>query len=354
MKNALRRTGSAILSLIPRTRAAAYAAGILPSRSLGRPVLSVGNLSVGGTGKTPFTIHLAEMIADRFDRFPVILSRGYRSSAESSSRMVNPRGRGIECSPGECGDEPFLMARKLTFALVIAGRDRVASSRLVPAVDLPRAVFILDDGFQHLKVRRDLDLVLVDATRPPAKDALFPFGRLREPPSALRRADAVVITRSHLSSTAVEEIRRQVLDINPDCRIFTFGQSLETAAGPKGTPSSVPISSLQGAPVAVLAAIGNPDQFIRDLQNAGLKIVRRYLFRDHHPFTRREIDRIAAECSRDDINTIVTTEKDLVRLERLKLPEGLFLAAQLTLREDPPGRFESWIRSRFPQWGDDR
>ena len=335
-----KKISSNLLSLIPRTRADLYSAGLLKSHCLDDPVLSVGNLTVGGTGKTPFVAYLAGLIK-KFGKKPIILSRGYRGTAESSNLIVTD-GHGIFCTPEECGDEPYLLARKLKGVTIIVGKNRLASSNLIPSSSDARPVFILDDGYQYLRLKRDINLVLLDGTNPFGQDALFPFGQLREPFSAIRRADAVIITRSHQMKIPKEIILQRVKRFNPDGPVFLFGQSTEFMVSPFSRKKR-PIQSLSGKSVVALAGIGNPSQFLKDLGNAGLKINEQLLYRDHHPYAQSDIDTVVDMCRTMKIEAIVTTEKDLIRLEALKLPDNLIWAAQLVIREDPPETFKTWL-----------
>src|SRR5215470_17503235 len=178
-----------------RARAALYENGLFETRGLKAPVISVGNLTVGGSGKTPCVAFLARLLRD--EGYEVaILSRGYKR--ESRGRVEVSDEREILSGPDEAGDEPYLLAKSCPGARVVVDRDRYAAGRWLE--ERARvSVFILDDGYQHLRLARDLNLLLVDASEPLAQAKMVPFGRLREPLAAMRRADAVIVTRSDQS-----------------------------------------------------------------------------------------------------------------------------------------------------------
>jgi tetraacyldisaccharide 4'-kinase len=340
-----RNLGSWTLGNLPKFRVALYRAGILRGHSIPEPVISVGNLTVGGTGKTPFVAHIADLLL-RHGKKPVILSRGYKGTAENSNLIVTEGGK-IYCAASECGDEPFLLARKLPGAIVAVGKNRYESYKLLKKdLVLTTPVFILDDGFQHLQLRRDVDLVLLDGTSPFGGNAMFPFGRLREPFSAVSRATAAIITRSHQLTVPKNEIRQRVHHHNPDCRFFSFGQSIDSLVSLHGQ-KRLPIQSFSGISIVVLAAIGNPEQFLKDLVFAGLKVNKQFLFRDHHNYDQRDINTVIETCRSMKVDAIITTEKDLVRLEPLKIPSDLIWAAHLSIEEDSPHAFEGWLLQRL-------
>ena len=193
-------TALLVLSLaygvVIRIRARLYAAGVLPSKALLCRVISVGNIIAGGTGKTPMTIFVAQLLRDKGQRV-VVLSRGYRGSMEASGGIVSD-GERIFKGPDEAGDEPYLMARVLKGIPVVVGKRRYEAGMMAIARFQPD-VIVLDDAFQHLRLKRDLDLVLLDCRSPWGNGYLLPRGLLREPLSALRRAHAIIFTRSRQS-----------------------------------------------------------------------------------------------------------------------------------------------------------
>jgi tetraacyldisaccharide 4'-kinase len=270
---------SAIYGGVIRTRSALYDRGILPARRLQGPVVSVGNLSAGGSGKTPFVILLGELLKARGIKFDV-LSRGYGRKSKGV-RLVNPAGL-----PQEFGDEPLLIARKLQVP-VIVGEDRYQAGRFAEAKLAPQ-LHLLDDGFQHRALFRDFDVVLV--TPQDAGDQLLPAGRLREPLRSLRRADAVVLASGAspesfpLEGKIIWRVRRGIL------------------------PQNVP-----PRPV-VFCGIARPQSFVLQLRAANIEPVAEAFYRDHHAYGEKDIHELLGLKRRTKAGGFVTTEKDAVNL----------------------------------------
>src|SRR5205085_1292253 len=194
-----------------RTRLRLYRSGLLKTENVGAPVISVGNITAGGTGKTPLVEWAARALAGE-GRRACVLTRGY-GRADERRRVVASDGRSVLADARECGDEPRLLAEKLLGAAsVVCDRDRVAAARWARE-HLGAEVFVLDDGFQHLRIARDLDIVTLDATAPWGGRAMLPRGRLREPASGLSRADCVVITRAELAAD-LEGLRAEVARVS--------------------------------------------------------------------------------------------------------------------------------------------
>jgi len=277
-------------------------------RSLPACVISVGNLVVGGTGKTPFTLWLAEHLSRRGLRVAV-LSRGYGGGAHEAA-LVPGAGETLPLVK-RYGDEPVLMARKLNDVPVWVGRNRYDAG--LAAVRISGAqVLILDDGFQHLSLARDLDLVLLDCRSPFGNGEVLPLGPLREPVSHLQRASAVILTRAEDPHRA-EAVRRSLRIRFPDKPVFTSSHRLrepvQGLAGPR-----VPFDKLQQAPAGAFAGIARPQTFFDSLRRAGVRLARSWAFPDHHPYARRDIRSLLESVRRDGLRWLLTTEKDYVRL----------------------------------------
>ncbi len=270
---------SALFGLGVRARNALYDRGLARSQRLAGPVISVGNLSVGGSGKTPFVLLLGELLKARGLKFDV-LSRGYGRQSRGVA-LVDPAG-----SPHDFGDEPLLIARRLNVP-VILGESRYAAGAFAEQKFGPQ-LHLLDDGFQHRSLARDFDIVLV--TPEDARDRLLPAGRLREPLTALRRADAVVLT-SGASPQA-----------------FPLGQKLVWRARRGIVPTNVP-----AGPV-VFCGIARPQNFVAQLRTAGIEPVAEAFYRDHHAYTERDIRDLLDLRQRSQADGFVTTEKDAVNL----------------------------------------
>jgi len=283
-----------------------YDRGVLSSRRLEQPVVSVGNLSVGGSGKTPFVITLGELLQARGIRFDV-LSRGYRRKTRGVL-VVEKDG-----NAADFGDEPLLIARRLGVP-VIVGESRYAAGRLAEQKFQPQ-LHILDDGFQHRSLARDFDIVLM-AERD-FDDRLLPSGRLREPLSSLRRADAIVLPRDFsVKNSAIESFARQGKPI------WRMTREIVTPTAPV-------------API-VFCGIARPQQFFAQVRAAGIAPVAEVEFRDHHAYGRTDIERLLA--MRDKLNAggFLTTEKDAVNLGSLQNDLKPFAVAALSLALDHP------------------
>ena len=260
-------------------RNALYTRGVLPSRRLERAVVSIGNLSVGGSGKTPFVLLLGELLKQRGIAFDV-LSRGYGRRTRGVA-IVDPGG-----DPRDFGDEPLLIARKLQVPVII-GEDRFAAGRLAEE-RFPSRLHLLDDGFQHRALARDFDIVLV--TPEDAHDRLLPAGRLREPLSALARADCVVLT----SGASAEA--------------FPLEGKLVWRAHRTIVPGDLPAHPL------AFCAIARPQHFFVQLRNAGIDLATEASFRDHHRYTEKDVRELMDAATRSEADGFVTTEKDAVNL----------------------------------------
>jgi tetraacyldisaccharide 4'-kinase len=263
-----------------RARNALYQRGALRARTLGGPVVSVGNLSVGGSGKTPFVLLLGRLLRDRGVGFDV-LSRGYGRQTKGVA-VVDPTG-----SPRDFGDEPLLLARRLSVP-VIVGEDRFRAGELAETKFGPQ-LHLLDDGFQHRSLARDFDIVLLAAED--RHDRLLPTGRLREPLSSLDRADAVVLTGEALPSSLpvagklLWRIQRKIVAHDVPARPVGF------------------------------CGIARPGNFFRDLASAGIEAAAEAVFRDHHRYCQNDVSELRKLKEQSQADGFVTTEKDAINLE---------------------------------------
>jgi len=268
---------SAIFASGVATRNALYDRRWLTVRALSRPVVSVGNISVGGSGKTPLVIALGTLLKDRGIAFDV-LSRGYgRDSGETL--IVDPDG-----SPERFGDEPLLIARKLQVP-VIVGADRYQAGLLAEQKFSSR-LHILDDGFQHRRLRRDFDIVLLQPAD--IEDTLLPFGRLRESLAALRRADAVVLPSGVAAPAGAAVVWRAERNVVP------------------------PSTAMKR--VIAFCGIARPRQFFVALKQSGIDIAETVCFSDHHRYRQRDVDRLLRTQARHAAQGFMTTEKDAINL----------------------------------------
>ncbi|HEX4825736.1 MAG TPA: tetraacyldisaccharide 4'-kinase [Candidatus Polarisedimenticolaceae bacterium] len=284
----------------------------------GIPVVSIGNLAVGGTGKTPLAAWVARRLVQE-RKLPAIVSRGYGGSAGPGPVVVST-GEGPRVDARVCGDEPYLLAKTLPGTIVVVGSDRVAGVRAAAAAGAHCVV--LDDGFQHRRLHRDLDVVLLDG-RDPFDGGLLPAGKLREPPGALARAGLVVLTRLGASDRAAEA-EAAVRAAGFRGPIVRAGHRAVGFFGAAGEARPVPPRAL------AFCGIGDPGLFADDLAAAGVRVERLRAFRDHHAYSAARWLALRAEAEAIGI-PLVTTEKDLSRLESVA-GESLLDAPLLVLR----------------------
>jgi tetraacyldisaccharide 4'-kinase len=297
----------------------AYRRGWLKTLRLNRPVVSVGNLSVGGTGKTPLVILIARTLLARGHR-PCILTRGYGRRGGKDLIVLEP-GPDRVADPREVGDEPAALARALPKVPIVVSPDRLRAG-IIGEQRFQATVHLLDDGFQHLALYRDLDAVLLDITQPLSDLALLPAGRWREPFSALRRAHWVILTRTELGDAG--GLQRRVQAMNPLARIFRcatkFAGLLDVRTG-----LSEPHENLLRKKVAAFCGIGNPAALFADLRGWGFWVVAEKTFPDHHVYTHHELENIFARSRSAGAEAILTTQKDVMNLPPdLNAPLPLF------------------------------
>jgi tetraacyldisaccharide 4'-kinase len=300
---------------VQRLREEAYIRGLFSATAAPVPVLSVGNLLLGGSGKTPFAIYLAEKLHARGLR-PAVVSRGYGGSNQEPFLVISDgTGSGPRVEASVSGDEPYLIARRLPQVPVIIGRKRIHPARAACELLGCRSI-VLDDGFQHLPLKRNADIVLLSGT----EDRMFPLGLLREPFSALRRAHLVVLTgeNSVLPGAATPYVSGL-----PVFHGRVIAEALETADAPAQTTDP---AALAGREVVLVSAIAGPERFRRTAEDLGWVVRRHVAFRDHHVFTAAELKEIA-ETARDA--SIVCTEKDWVKLPASFRQESNVLALRI-------------------------
>jgi tetraacyldisaccharide 4'-kinase len=313
---------STLYAAIARRRRERYASRPDLRRRLRVPVISIGNLAVGGRGKTPLVATITRMLLEMGER-PAILSRGYARARNPPGVVIVRDAQDIRAGLDESGDEPLMLARQLPGACVLTCPDRYQAGT-VAEQQLGATVHVLDDGFQHLRLDRDIDLVIV-GREDVAHPVTLPGGRLREPLDTLIAADAVlaeddVVIESAGFDLPVYRIRR------------------ETPADRGATSADA-----AGRSVLAIAGIAAPERFFGDLRRAGWSVAKTLAFKDHHRFTAGDIDSIAAVARQSGAGMVVTTEKDYVRLlpfEPWPLPI-VFVA--ISLRPEPFDRFRDWI-----------
>ena len=288
---------SAIYRSAVATRNFAYRLGWLPSFSLSVPVISIGNLVVGGTGKTPLVHLLASQLQEQTRL--AILTRGYRSQIEKlgKSQLISA-GNGPLCSPQECGDEPYFLAQK-TKAPIWVGPDRVASGQL--AIQQGAQCLILDDGMQHRRLNRDFEIVVVDGLDPFSNGRFLPWGLLRDSPKRLREADLIVLTHVR-DVNHYQQLQKQMAQYSD---APTAAAQIEVI-GPK-TPA---------CKVGVFCGIGKPERFLQTVRDLKYEIVDTLLLKDHEPAQHGQLHPFALNCRALGAKALLCTEKDDVKLCR--------------------------------------
>ena len=313
---------SALYGAAVRARLALYRGGALRQERAGAPVISVGNITAGGTGKTPLVEWVARAVA-REGRRPCVLTRGY-GRRDERARVVVSDGERLLADADEAGDEPRMLAEKLLGAAsVVSDADRAAAARWA-LENLRAQAFVMDDGFQHLRLARDLDVVTIDATSPWGGGHLLPRGRLREPRRGLRRADCVVITRARLAGdAAARALREEVSRLCGGAALVVEARARTTGLRPLAAADGSEFVSASGVrPVAAFCAVGNPRAFFEHLRRDGQEPVLTRAFTDHHSYTQSDLDSLARAAAEAGARSLLTTAKDAVKLRRLstKLP----------------------------------
>lgn len=295
-------------------RAALYRRGVYRCRRLCCPVVSVGNLTVGGTGKTPMVVYLARRL-HRSGLRPVVISRGYGGSAQRTCGIVSDGTRRL-LSPGAAGDEPWMVADLLPGVPVVVGKDRFCAGNLARKAFSPD-VILLDDGFQHLRLHRDLNLLLLDAQAPLGNRRIFPRGRLREPAGAASRADAIVLTRSEDPCAPLPEelaASRAVAALPVFRAVHTVLLRRIAAPARSRTPGGAALSAsgLAGRRVFGFSGIADNEAFAASIRRLGGRPVSVRAFADHHRYQKRDLAALQQAATGADL--LATTEKDFARL----------------------------------------
>jgi tetraacyldisaccharide 4'-kinase len=296
---------SALYGAVTRTRLSLYQRGTFQTTKLDRPVISVGNMTVGGTGKTPLVEWIAKDVAARGKKV-CILTRGY-GRENPQRQVVVSDGENILATPTEAGDEPYLLATKLVgSAAVISNIDRSSAGRYA-IENLGTDCFVLDDGFQHLRLARDLNVVTIDATNPwgasSGQGQLLPHGRLREPLAGLSRADCVVLTRCDQADNT-DALTEQIRDLIRGRPVFHSTMKASYAQVVSG-------------PVAAFCAVGNPRSFFAQVKNSGYELVFEKAFRDHHGYSQTDVNSLVRAARDAGAQSLITTAKDAVKLRSL-------------------------------------
>jgi tetraacyldisaccharide 4'-kinase len=289
-----------------------YSSGILSRQKVDVPVISIGNISVGGTGKTPAVISAARVLK-RYFKNPGILSRGYKSRYAWSLNLYCD-GKRTLLGPDWSGDEPMILQKKLGLFCGVSCKDRARGAEYL-VKKLGVDVILLDDAYQYWKFERDLNILLIDKTDPFGKNRLLPVGRLREPVSSIARADMVIVTRAnHEGPYTLKSIFSVIKKYNPNA-VCAVSNNLSGSFYQPG-PSEFIKSSLENKKIVPFCGIGNPGAFFNDLIKNRALIENKFVFPDHYEYKKKDIENIIKKAGP---HTIVTTLKDWVKIEHLKM-----------------------------------
>ena len=343
-----------------KLRETLYQKDLLRTKRLSCPVISIGNITVGGSGKTPMTIYVAELVKQLGYRVTII-SRGYKGKAEAIGGVVC-NGRKICMGVDEAGDEPFMVAKRLQTVPVIVGQDRFKAG-LSAIKKFNPDVLLLDDGFQHIKLHRDVDLVLLDSRRPFGNGYLFPRGTLRETASALVRGDALILTRSDPEGpVSLDQIRSYAPNqpiFHSFHRPYIHNIVTEDNRQPSnGTriPSKYDFDIFKGTRIFAFSGIASNDNFRRTIMRFKCKLIDFLGFPDHHPYSAIDLDTILHSAIKLSADFIFTTEKDYVRIaHKIKWPIDLVVVGieisfgkkDITFKSFIQNRLEELIKRRY-------
>jgi len=310
-----------------------YEKGVLKSYTLGAKTVSIGNITTGGTGKTPLAAYVANILADSGEKV-CILTRGY-GRENPHERVLVTDGTNVLVDARTGGDEPAELARKLLGkVIIVADADRVSAAKWAKE-QFGITAFVLDDGFQHLRAKRDLDIVCIDATNPFGNGGILPGGTLRESLVNLKRADAFVITRSNLVEST-DDIKGKLSQENAKALIFEstlkIVRSSDLERFLKSEAGSLP-SEKTG--MYAFCALGNPQSFVSLLDLEGFGVTGFKAFPDHHKYAQSDLEELEAEARSKHSESLVTTAKDAVKLSGLKFTLPCYVAEADVFLSDP-------------------
>jgi len=356
-----------LYELAVRVRTVAYETNYLKSRKLDTAVVSVGNITVGGTGKTPLVEYIARYLTSEGYSI-AILTRGYGRHSRGQKLLNAPSGagahqgkdpspartgdvvtiddslaRGFHGTPSylEFGDEPVMLSRALPEVPIVVNANRFEGGRWAEQ-NLHPDVIILDDAYQHLALARDVNVLVLDATDPFGGERMIPFGRLREPLFGIKRADAIIVTRAHRpfdQGRLLSVLRYFLGDKVP----VMYAHSSIVRLRHLETQQSYDAQEFRGWNAAVMCGIGNPSAFSDDLIQIGVNIATEEFFRDHRVFTHKDLEKVVESASKAGADMIVTTEKDAVRLANLKHGEVPIYVAEMEIESEDEVRLKSFL-----------
>ncbi len=330
---------SALYKAIVLARTSCYANGLLSRKTLPCPVISIGNIMAGGTGKTPVAISIARMLKD-MGKICVVISRGYKGKASAAPVLVGD-GNHLLVPPEEAGDEPSMMARDFSLAVVV-GKKRYDAGRLALSALSPD-VIILDDGFQHLALKRDLDIILLDHDRPFGNKRLLPAGLLREPVSnALKRCHAIVRTRCPQTPKPFF-----LPDNIPNLPVFNTRHlpALIHLQDQNKKPLPLAMKALDGKNAVLFSGIARNNKFKETMEELGCRITSHLEFPDHHSYTSTDMININRQIQQDKADLVITTQKDMIKIH----PDTQWAASVAVMGVTIQWEDETKIRSMLSQ-----
>ncbi len=315
-----------------------YQRGIFQSKELPCKVISVGNISLGGSGKTPTTQYIANLLKENHIRVAV-LSRGYKSKGNNRINLVSDGNR-VLLTPKEAGDEPYMLAKRLNGVPVLTSKDRYHLGKYAIEHFKSRAL-ILDDGFQHIGLKRDLDILLIGSNTINGRNYLFPRGILREPIKSVKRADLYLITKVK-DRDEYEKLSRITRDMKEDAKVF-YGYFkaeglIDSCGGKKG------LDYLNGKRVLAFSGIANPQYFTALLKEQGAIVVKELIFPDHHWYSSNDYKKI--ERTSKEVDFSVTTEKDIMKMDSSFFHKVKAFALTIGLCIDREEDFKAFLLSR--------
>ena len=307
--------GSIFYFLAYKTRLLFYKLSLLKTWKVSSIVISVGNITCGGTGKTPLTIEIAKYLINKGFK-AAVLSRGYkRSNTDNKSKgnILVSDGEDILTDSEQSGDEAYLIAKNVPKAIVLSGKDRIQSAQ--SAIKLGANILILDDGFQYVKLHRDENILILDEENPYDNGYLLPAGELRELPDSIKRATAIVLSNSKDTALKTQTLNK-IKKYTADKPIIEMSYRIKHLKGMNIVKTINP-DEMKDKKIIAYSGIGNPKSFSNSLSKAGLNVIEHIIFPDHHNYEFEDISKIINIAKKNNIENIVTTEKDAVKIEYL-------------------------------------
>lgn len=328
-----------LYGLIMKFRELLYTKQVFKQENPGAPVISVGNLVLGGTGKTPTVIHLAQMLQAAGLK-PAVISRGYGGKSKATVNVVSD-GKSILMDATSAGDEPILIAQSLVGVPVVTGKKRIFPARY--AVDhLGANIILLDDGFQHMAVSRDINLVLFDASALAGNSRIFPGGPLREPVAALKRTSAFLITGQNKENKKRSDLFGALLQERfPEIPLYV--SVLSESIVVDQAENRVNVTGIKDA--YAFCAIAQPDRVQSTLSDLGINLVGCKAYQDHSPYDQQVITALCSQATEKKARCLITTAKDFVKIKEYHFTLPLFV---LQIKQQPESAFNDYILKNIP------